>query len=158
MQRAVATTIATTTPTKGNVVSLAAKSLLLKDAAAVQNAVASASVASSPTPIIANAPISTLGGVDFAAAGLKTKQYNLILSLIDNTQSKFPVAVSSPSSLSSKTLESEGKFLNRPTTTGGKLYDKFFIYIPSAEIFSRIPEQKMKKICEQRFGEMGDVD
>jgi hypothetical protein len=28
-------------------------------------------------------------------------------------------------------LESEGKFLNRPTTTGGKLYDKFFIYVPT---------------------------
>jgi hypothetical protein len=28
-------------------------------------------------------------------------------------------------------LESEGKFLNRPTQTGGKLYDKFFIYVPT---------------------------
>ena len=28
-------------------------------------------------------------------------------------------------------IESEGKFLNRPTQTGGKLYDKFFIYVPT---------------------------
>ena len=28
-------------------------------------------------------------------------------------------------------LEGEGKFINRPTQTGGKLYDKFFIYIPT---------------------------
>ena len=132
--------------------------MLLIDAAVVQNAVASASVASSPTPAFAHAPVSALSGVDFASVGLKAKLYNLDLSLIDNTHSQFPVAVSSPSSLSSKALESEGKFLNRPTTTGGKLYDNFFIYLPSAEIFSRIPEQKMKKICEQRFGEMGDVD
>jgi hypothetical protein len=24
-----------------------------------------------------------------------------------------------------------GKFVNRPTTTGGKKYDKFFIYVPA---------------------------
>jgi len=28
-------------------------------------------------------------------------------------------------------LEGEGKFINRPTQTGGKLYDKFFIYVPT---------------------------
>jgi len=28
-------------------------------------------------------------------------------------------------------IESEGRFINRPTKTGGKLYDKFFIYIPT---------------------------
>ncbi|MCP8313127.1 MAG: hypothetical protein H3Z53_01980 [archaeon] len=28
-------------------------------------------------------------------------------------------------------LEGKGKFLNRPTQTGGKLYDKFFIYVPT---------------------------
>jgi hypothetical protein len=33
---------------------------------------------------------------------IKNKLYNLGLSLIDNTQSQFPLAVSSPSSLSSK--------------------------------------------------------
>jgi hypothetical protein len=33
---------------------------------------------------------------------IKNKLYNLGLSLIDNTHSQFPVAVSSPSSLSSK--------------------------------------------------------
>ena len=105
MQRAVATTIATTTPTKGNVASLAAKSLLLVDAAVVQNAVASASsVASSLTPVFTLAHVSALSGVDVAAAGLKVKLYNLILSLIDNTHSQFPVAVSSLSSLSSKVL------------------------------------------------------
>jgi hypothetical protein len=28
-------------------------------------------------------------------------------------------------------IEGEGKFINRPTQTGGKLYDKFFIYVPT---------------------------
>ncbi len=28
-------------------------------------------------------------------------------------------------------IEGKGKFLNRPTKTGGKLYDKNFIYIPT---------------------------
>jgi hypothetical protein len=28
-------------------------------------------------------------------------------------------------------IESEGKFINRPTQTGGKTYDKFFIYVPT---------------------------
>jgi len=28
-------------------------------------------------------------------------------------------------------LEGQGKIINRPTRTGGKLYDKFFIYIPT---------------------------
>jgi hypothetical protein len=28
-------------------------------------------------------------------------------------------------------LEGEGKFINRPTQTGGKLYDKYFIYVPT---------------------------
>lgn len=28
-------------------------------------------------------------------------------------------------------LKGTGKIMNRPTKTGGKLYDKFFIYIPS---------------------------
>jgi hypothetical protein len=28
-------------------------------------------------------------------------------------------------------LEAEGKFINRPTQTGKKLYDKFFIYVPT---------------------------
>jgi hypothetical protein len=27
-------------------------------------------------------------------------------------------------------LEAYGKLINRPTQTGGKMYDKFFIYIP----------------------------
>jgi hypothetical protein len=27
-------------------------------------------------------------------------------------------------------LEAAGKLINRPTQTGGKMYDKFFIYIP----------------------------
>jgi len=30
-----------------------------------------------------------------------------------------------------KMLEGEGKFINRPTQTGRKLYDKFFIYVPT---------------------------
>jgi hypothetical protein len=25
-----------------------------------------------------------------------------------------------------------GKFVNRPTTTGGKKYDKYFVYVPTA--------------------------
>ena len=28
-------------------------------------------------------------------------------------------------------LEGKGRFINRPTETGGKLNDKFFIYIPT---------------------------
>ena len=28
-------------------------------------------------------------------------------------------------------LEGEGKFINRPTQTEKKLYDKFFIYVPT---------------------------
>ncbi|XES78471.1 MAG: hypothetical protein ACBZ72_06250 [Candidatus Bathyarchaeia archaeon] len=28
-------------------------------------------------------------------------------------------------------LESESKLVNRPTQTAGKLYDKFYIYIPA---------------------------
>jgi hypothetical protein len=103
VQRAVAATIATTTsPANGNADSVAAKSLLLVDAAVVQNAVASASVASSPTPVFTLAPISALSGVDVSAAGLKTKPFNLGLSLKDNTQPQFPIAVSSLLSLSSK--------------------------------------------------------
>ena len=27
--------------------------------------------------------------------------------------------------------EGKSKFVNRPTKTGGKIYDKFFIYIPT---------------------------
>ncbi len=27
-------------------------------------------------------------------------------------------------------IESYGKLTNRPTQTGGKMYDKFFIYVP----------------------------
>lgn len=30
-----------------------------------------------------------------------------------------------------KMIEGKGGFINRPTTTGGKLYDKFFIYVPT---------------------------
>jgi hypothetical protein len=28
-------------------------------------------------------------------------------------------------------LEGKGKFINRPTRTAGKLYDKHFVYIPT---------------------------
>ena len=28
-------------------------------------------------------------------------------------------------------LKGKGKFINRPTTTGGKKYDKYFVYIPT---------------------------
>jgi hypothetical protein len=27
-------------------------------------------------------------------------------------------------------LEGEGKFINRPGVTGGKSYDKYFVYVP----------------------------
>jgi hypothetical protein len=30
-----------------------------------------------------------------------------------------------------KMIEGKGAFINRPTRTGGKLYDKFFVYIPA---------------------------
>lgn len=29
------------------------------------------------------------------------------------------------------TLKGKGKFINRPTQTGGKKYDKFFVYVPT---------------------------
>jgi hypothetical protein len=28
-------------------------------------------------------------------------------------------------------IEGEGRFTNRPTRTGGRVYDKFFIYVPT---------------------------
>ena len=28
-------------------------------------------------------------------------------------------------------LQAKGRFINRPTQTGGKKYDKFFIYVPT---------------------------
>jgi hypothetical protein len=68
----------------------------------VQNAVASASVASSPAPIFALALVKALSSADVVGAGLKAKLNDYGLFLIDNTQSEFPVAVSSLSSLSSK--------------------------------------------------------
>jgi len=30
-----------------------------------------------------------------------------------------------------KMREGKGRFINRPTRTGGRIYDKFFIYIPT---------------------------
>ena len=50
--------------------------LFFVDAAVVQNAVASASVASSPTPIFTLAPVSTLSDAEVLAAGLKAKLNN----------------------------------------------------------------------------------
>ena len=67
------------------------------------NAVASASVASSPASVFALALVSTLSCVDAVGLLLKAKLFSLGLSLIDNTHLHFPVAVSSVSSLSSKT-------------------------------------------------------
>lgn len=29
-------------------------------------------------------------------------------------------------------LEGKGRFVNRPTETGGKKYDKFYLYIPTS--------------------------
>jgi hypothetical protein len=67
VQRAVATTTATTTPAKGNTEVF----VFLIDAAVVQNAVASASVASSPASVFALAPVSALRRDNVLAAGLK---------------------------------------------------------------------------------------
>ena len=33
--------------------------------------------------------------------------------------------------VSSMALKAKGRFINRPTQTGGKKYDKFFVYIPT---------------------------
>jgi hypothetical protein len=75
---------------------------VLKDATVVvQNAVASASVASSPASVFVIAPVRALNSSDFVAADLKTNPFNLILSLKNNTQPQIPVAVSSLSSSSS---------------------------------------------------------
>jgi len=45
-------------------------------------------------------------------------------------------------------LESESKLVNRPTHTGGKLYDKFYIYIPREvskdSAFPFKPDQKLR--------------
>lgn len=45
-------------------------------------------------------------------------------------------------------LESESKLVNRPTQTGGKLYDKFYVYIPREvskdSAFPFKPDQKLK--------------
>ena len=87
-------------PQKGN----ADSSVFLKDVAVEQNAVASASAASSPTPVYALAHMNAHSSVEVADAGLKPKLPNPDLSLKDNTQSQIPIAVSSPSSLSSKAL------------------------------------------------------
>lgn len=32
---------------------------------------------------------------------------------------------------SAMVLQGKGKFMNRPTRTGGRTYDKFFIYVPT---------------------------
>ena len=50
---------------------MVAKSLLVVDAAVVQNAVASASVASSPVPNVDVVPVQDPGGVDVVASQLK---------------------------------------------------------------------------------------
>jgi hypothetical protein len=79
-------------------------SLFLKDATVVvQNAVAVAVVASSIAPVFALAPVSAIAALMSWAASLKTKPFNLGSSLKDNTQTQFPIAVSSLSlSLSSE--------------------------------------------------------
>jgi hypothetical protein len=45
-------------------------------------------------------------------------------------------------------LESDSKLVNRPTETGGKMYDKFYVYIPSEvskdSAFPFKPNQKLK--------------
>ncbi len=45
-------------------------------------------------------------------------------------------------------IEGEGKMINRPTQTGGKTYDKYFIYIPIEvardTAFPFKPQEKLK--------------
>ena len=44
-------------------------------------------------------------------------------------------------------LQGEGRFVNRPTTTGGKKYDKFFLYIPTEMVRdSQFPFKKGQKV------------
>ncbi len=59
-------------------------------------------------------------------------------------------------------LQGKGRFLNRATTTGGKKYDKFFVYIPTEiardglfsfkagdEVLVKV-EQKLKRVILQK--------
>ena len=51
-------------------------------------------------------------------------------------------------------IEGKGKFLNRPTTTGGKLYDKFFIYVPTEiardGLFPFKPDEELKIVIDKK--------
>ena len=44
-------------------------------------------------------------------------------------------------------LQGEGKLVNKPTTTGGKKYDKFFLYIPTEMVRdSQFPLKEGQKV------------
>jgi hypothetical protein len=99
--RAVATTIATTTsPAKDNADSLS----FLKDATVVVQKSCCISSIFSSSRFYSILWVRPLSSADLVAVGLETKPFNLGLSLKDNTQPQFPIAVSSLSSLSSKDL------------------------------------------------------
>jgi len=50
-------------------------------------------------------------------------------------------------------LEGKGKFINRPTQTGGKLYDKFFIYVPTEVARDGLFPFKIGEIVKVRIDE-----
>lgn len=56
--------------------------------------------------------------------------------------------VVSPNRDNKMVLEGSGRFINRPTKTGGKTYDKFFIYVPTElardSAFPLSPGQEVK--------------
>lgn len=45
-----------------------------------------------------------------------------------------------------------GRFVNRPTTTGGKKYDKFFVYVPTEVAKDSAFPFKAGDIVEVRIG------
>lgn len=48
-------------------------------------------------------------------------------------------------------IEGKGRFINRPTRTGGKLYDKHFIYIPTEVARDSSFPFKVKEIVRIRI-------
>jgi len=54
-----------------------------------------------------------------------------------------------------KLLEGKGKFLNRPTQTGGRLYDKFFIYVPTEVARDGLFPFKQGEIVNIKIDEKG---
>ena len=48
-------------------------------------------------------------------------------------------------------IEGKGGFINRPTRTGGKLYDKFFIYVPTEVARDGLFPFKIKEMVKIRI-------